>query len=299
MYLPEFIHSVDPSLGRVNCSLFPDQTLMEMLVEGFGEEPKKMYQDKDGAYLDVCDWSNVECDEDERVRNVVEYCVVGGSLALRYVPPRVKKFIIPSSNLVGTIDLADLCGCIVEICLEENLLSGPICLRELPDSMEILNLNFNEFSGSVDLTHLPEGMREILFESNQFSGSLDLTQLPHGMRDIYLNDNQLSGMIDLTQLPGKMTRLSLSKNQFSGSVHLNTLPPSMRTIKFSNNALTGSLSALNLPLMLITIDASHNTFDAIAVVEAKSNTHVYFIESGVTSVTDENGKPKVTGVQLK
>ena len=37
----ELLLSVDPSLGRVDCSLLADQTLMEMLIEGFDDKPKK------------------------------------------------------------------------------------------------------------------------------------------------------------------------------------------------------------------------------------------------------------------
>ena len=50
----EIFLSVDPSLGRVDYSLLSDQTLMEMLFEGFTDKARKQCQDNDGMYLDVC-----------------------------------------------------------------------------------------------------------------------------------------------------------------------------------------------------------------------------------------------------
>ena len=41
MYAFQIFLSVDPSLGRVDYGLFSDQTLMEMLLEGFDDETKK------------------------------------------------------------------------------------------------------------------------------------------------------------------------------------------------------------------------------------------------------------------
>ena len=58
---------MDPFLGRLDYSLLSDQALMEMLIEGFDDETKKKYQDDHGMYLDVCEWPNITCDEDESV----------------------------------------------------------------------------------------------------------------------------------------------------------------------------------------------------------------------------------------
>ena len=59
--------TVDPSLGRLDCNSFSDQTLMEMLIDGLDEKSKQKYRDNKGTYLDVCEWSSVTCDEFKRV----------------------------------------------------------------------------------------------------------------------------------------------------------------------------------------------------------------------------------------
>ena len=89
----ELVLSVDPSLGRVDYSLLSDQVLMEMLFEGFDDETKKQYKDSVGIYLDVCEWSCVTCDDDDRVIEVrIGFRHVSGSPALCYIPPKVKVF---------------------------------------------------------------------------------------------------------------------------------------------------------------------------------------------------------------
>ena len=79
--------SVDPSLGRVDYSSMSDQTLVEMLIDGFDDETKKTFQDSEGAYLDVCKCSGVECNDYERVIEIyVNNANVSGSVELCYIP---------------------------------------------------------------------------------------------------------------------------------------------------------------------------------------------------------------------
>ena len=47
--------SVDPSFGRLEYRLMSDQALMEILIEGFGDETMKKCTDNNGMYLDVCE----------------------------------------------------------------------------------------------------------------------------------------------------------------------------------------------------------------------------------------------------
>ena len=202
--------SVDPSLGRVDYSLMSDQTLMEMLFEGFDDRIKKRYKDNDETYIDVSEWSCVKCDDAQRAIEIgIDSGHVSGSLALRYVPPRVKvlKIISAGSRLTGSVDLT-----------------------QLPDRMENLTLSNNQLTGEINLTLLPDTMIILALYSNQLSGEIDLTQLPGGMAWLYLDHNQFTGEIDLTHLPDAIKLLHLNHNQLSGSLIARKLPPGLCTI---------------------------------------------------------------------
>ena len=263
--------AVDPSLGRVDYSLMSDQTLTEMLIEGFDAHSKKQYQDSEGMYLDVCEWSCVTCDDDQRVVKIDMDCTnVSGSLELCYTPPKVEVLrIVPlwmNGKLTGSVDLA-----------------------HLPEAMQVLDLRADEIAGDIDLTKLPEAMVELHLGRNQLSGSVDLTHLPDGMQKLLLNNNQLTGEIDLTKLPDGTKRLYLQNNQFSGEVDLTCLPDNMTLLSLQNNKLTGSFVIMTLTNGMV-INAQGNKFNAVAVVDSKVRARIKLFGSGVTSVVDENGK---------
>ena len=212
MCAPVVLLSVDPNLGHVDYASFSDQTLMEMLYEGFDERAKKRYQDKSGNYLDVCEWESVACDDDERVVAIIEEDDVSGSLELRYIPPKVQEVHISQKNLVGSIELGDL-----------------------PRNMENLYLCENEFCGSANLTQLPDEMLKLSLNINKLTGSLDLTNLPHRIQEIRLQVNQFTGSIDLAHLPQKLVLLSLYDNKLTGDFIAKNISPSLRNMYASGN----------------------------------------------------------------
>ena len=308
--------SVDPSLGRVDLSLLPDQTLVEMLFEGFDDDTKKANQDSDGMYLDVCEWSCIKCDNDARVIEInIDGGMANGSLELCYVPPKMKVFRITSwykrhltgsvdltqlpdgmqklccssTELKGEIDLEHLPKGMVNLSLENNQLTGEIILTHLPDGMQRLLLNNNQFTREIDLTRLPAGMKFLSLENNQFTGQIDLTHLPDGMFKLFLNNNQLSGEVDLAHLPGGMCRLYLQNNEFSGEIDLTHIPDGMNVVSLENNQLSGAL-VISLPQRMRIVDLRGNQFNAIAMVDSKTNATIELRGSGVTSVVDENGR---------
>ena len=209
--------SIDPSLGRVDYSLMSDQTLMEMLIEGFDDESKQRYKDKDGMYLDVCKWKFTNCDDHQRVIDMfINNENVTGSLDLCYVPPRMKR-----------LRISNMCG--------SSKLTGSVDLKQLPDGMKYLALENSQLTSEIDLAHLPDGMTYLSLSNNQITGEIDLSHLPHKMGCIYLDSNQLTGEIDLAHLPDGMKELSLENNQFSGSLVIKSLPQGMRTIDVRGN----------------------------------------------------------------
>ena len=263
--------SVDPSLGRIDYSLMSDQALMEMLIEGFDDESKKTYQDSHGMYLDVCEWSGISCDDDERVVEItLDSGSITGSLELCYVPPKVNDLSIRSwgkSELTGSVNLA-----------------------RLPDGMEYVSLCNNRLAGKIDLTCLPDGMQKLSLENNQFTGEIDLTQLPHEMYALYLHDNQLTGEIDLTQLSSEMECLHLHNNQLTGEIDLTHLPGQMQSLYLHNNQLTGSLVIRRLSPSMGFIDMRSNRFSAVAVIDSETDATIKLEGSGVTSVVDGSGR---------
>ena len=306
---------VDTSLGRVDRSLLSDQTLMEILIEGFDDDTKEEYQDAEGMFRDVCEWPCVKCGVDGRVVKIdKDTGHLSGSIELRFVPPKVKVLRITlwtGSKLAGTVDLTQLPQGVQTLSLEDNQLTGEIDLTHLPDGMDVLFLYNNQLSGEIDLTQLPERMYYLNLQNNQFTGEIDLTHLPDEIGVLYLQANRLTGKIDLTQLPKGMGYLCLNNNQLTGEIDLTHLPDGMRYISLFNNQLSGEIDLTQLPLGMrglylyhnqlsgslvikklhqVIVDVRGNHFNAIAVVNSDILVRIILRGSGVTSVVDENGR---------
>ena len=321
------LFTADPNLGRVDYSSFTDQTLMEMLIEQMGDADKQEFHDEDGMFLEVCEWPCVQCDSSDRVIEIREgsfRSLLGshsGSLQLSYIPPKVRKLSMSFQQFTGSIDLTCLSDSIEYLSLNFNRLTDSIELTKLPQQMQCLNLGDNRLCGSIDLKSLPESMVNLYLHSNQLTGSIDLirlpenirnlsicqnqltgslllTHLPHGIIELYLEHNAFSGSVDLTNLPESLKYIFLNNNRLSGSVNLTALPAGMVKLNLHKNLLTGPFIATSLPETLTHLYAQENPFDAIAVVEARTTAHVNLSESGVTSVIDENGAPKVFRVRF-
>ena len=294
MYVFQLFLSADSSLGRVDYTLMSDQTLTEMLIEGFDDETKKKYQDKNEMYLDVCEWSCVKCDGNQRVTEIdIIIDGLSGSLELRYVPPKVSVVNIRSwsrSRMTGSVDLACLPDGMWQLNLRNNQLTGEIKLTQLPDNMEYLHLENNQLTGEINLTQLPDNMEYLHLENNQLTGEINLTKLPYSMRELYLNKNQLTGEINVTQLPFAMFSLNLSTNQLTGEIDLTHLPDGINSLYLHNNQLSGSLVIKGLPFRDSVINALGNQFNAIAVIHAETDATIVLRGSGVTSVVDEKGR---------
>ena len=270
MNLLTLLHSVDPTLGRVDYSSFSDQTLMEMLLDGFDDKTKKTYQGNNGMYLDVCKWICVECDHDKRVIEIhVHSDNASGSIELCYAPPKVKVLRVSSwgkSEFTGSVDLT-----------------------HLPDGMQVLNLQNNQLTGEIDVTQLPDAMESLDLQNNQLTGEIDLTQLLD-VEDLSLGNNQLTGELDLTRLPAQMYHLDFQSNRFTGGVDLTHLPEGMKRLTINDNQLSASLILKRLPPGIRFINARRNNSNAVAVVDSETHAAMNLRGSGVTSVVDGNGK---------
>ena len=133
--------TIDPNLGHADYSSFSDQTLMEMLLEGFDEKTRQVCQDIRGTYIEVCEWPCVKCDADGSVIEISQRDNVSGSLELRYAPPKMRKFEMTWKHLTGSIDLTQLPENFEELYLFRNQLEGSICLTQLPQNMKEISLS--------------------------------------------------------------------------------------------------------------------------------------------------------------
>ena len=232
--------SVDPSLGKVDYSLMSDQTLMEMLFEGFDDETKKANQDNNGMYRDVCEWSCIKCDADERIIEInIGSRNLSGSLELRYVPPQVKLLKISSwvkRQLTGSVDLTQLPEGMQKLYLCRTAIKGEINLEHLPKDMEDLSLQSNQLTGEINLTHLPERMERLFLQNNQFKGEIDLAHLPSAMKSLSLENNLLSGSLVIKNLPQGMVMLDVGANHFNAIAVVDS--NAHGTIKFEGGGVT-------------------------------------------------------------
>ena len=218
MFSKSLLLSVDTNLGRLDYSLLSDQALMEMLIDGFDDDTKKQYQDDHGMYLDVCEWSCIECDADERVAEIVmDNSDIRGSIQLCYVPPKVEE-----------IDIGDM--------WVNGKLAGSVDLTLLPEGMEVLNLLGNKLSGEIDLTQLPYKMEYLTLGYNQLTGEINLTHLPDGMRGLHLESNQLSGSLVIRGLPQEMNIIDVRGNNFNAVAVVDSDTPA--TIKLKESGVT-------------------------------------------------------------
>ena len=244
---------MDPHLGRIDYCSLSDQTLMELFIDGLGEETQRQYQRDDGTYCDFPrEWRCVYVEDDKVMISLTYVRGKGGSLQLSYLPQNVRAL---DAN--------------------ERGIEGSVYLTHLPANMDLLRIHNNQLTGSIDLAHLPAGMGHLSLNNNQFEGSIDLTKLPEKMQNIFLNNNRLEGSIDLSHLPKQMRNLDLESNQF-----------------------TGSFVATNLPMGVRRVSAGWNQFHAIAVVDSQTKASIHLMESGVTSVVDENGNERMEKVTL-
>ncbi|KNH07217.1 hypothetical protein XU18_2080, partial [Perkinsela sp. CCAP 1560/4] len=146
-----FFDTVDSSLGRVDHGSFSHQTLMEMVIEGItntdeicgeGDEP-----------IDIHEWRAVMI-EDGKVVEInwghIPHSIFTGSLCLEWLPSSVRKFVVNSHKLTGTLNWTSLPTAMERLDLALNAFTGSICLERLPERMEYLNVSLNKLSDPMD-----------------------------------------------------------------------------------------------------------------------------------------------------
>ena len=78
---------------------------METLIDGFDDESKRRYQDKDGMYRDVGKLLCANFDADQRVVEIKRYSSVSESIQLCDFPPKIESFVSTDTQLKGSVDI--------------------------------------------------------------------------------------------------------------------------------------------------------------------------------------------------
>ncbi|KNH06899.1 leucine-rich repeat protein [Perkinsela sp. CCAP 1560/4] len=213
--------TVDSSLGRVDRESLPQQTLMEMVIDGITNK-EEICGDLDEP-KDIEEWNGVLMEDGEVVEINWDERELTGSLHLGWLPSSVRKFNGSMSRLTGTVDLANL-----------------------PIAMTQLELGLNAFTGSIDIERLPPVMEFLNVSSNELIGSLNLGSLPKAMTDFFAHYNKFSGSIDLSQLPAVLARLSLAANQLSA----NPTKGHLSVVGWTSTPVLGEAKNLFKPLVV-------------------------------------------------
>ena len=236
--------SIDPALGRLGYDSLSDQARMEIFVDGLTEETKKHFQDPNGGFLDISEWSGVSVSDEGEVL-IVSFSKldchfnIAGSLNFRFLPPRTSSFRAWNQKLYGTIEASDLPQNLFGLSLPENGFFGSFDFQNLPKPLQYLDLQRNAFTGKCDLTKLPQGLKRLLLASNEFSGSVRLDALPSGLEHLELQQNDFSGEICVSKLPDTLMHIFLDENEFTGGFILEKFPEGLLQIRASDNKLSG------------------------------------------------------------
>ncbi|AEE48934.1 cellulosome anchoring protein cohesin region [Haliscomenobacter hydrossis DSM 1100] len=110
-------------------------------------------------------------------------------------------------------------GCVTELDLDGNQLSGPIPNFNLP-SLTYLSLSINQLSSSIPNFNLPN-LTHLLLSFNQLSGNIPNFNLPN-LEVLLLDRNYLDGAIPNFNMP-KLNGLRLENNQLNYLPKLNKL----------------------------------------------------------------------------
>ena len=273
--------AADPSLGRFDFDSLSDQTRMELLIGDLKETLRYKILTDDGDFKDVCDWEGVQCNSAGNVTQVEMISHAspenGETLNLVYMPPLITNFAFAMVGASGSIDTQALpAGLKILYVTQTERMSGPIETKHLPRGLTELDLELNAFDGGFDLTVLPPALEWLNVHSNNFSGSVNLSRLPAMLKTLYLGANQLSGELDFSSLTDSIEDIGVLENNFAGSFRLTNPPPELWRIKASGCAsITGT-----------------------AVVDKSFVGHLWMYDTGVTAVTDGDGKAHAMELQF-
>ena len=240
LFIPIITH--DSSIGRFDPDLLDTQTRMELFIAELPPGFQDKYRDSSGDYIDYYRWDMVSTDETGNVTRVLLYSMLGGTVALQYLPETVvivKVHGWKRAPLHGTVEFSELPRGLTTIDVAKNALTGSADLRSLPPTLSSLRAQRNKFSGSLSLEMLPGTLEVLELDHNCFSGDLCLSKLPPKLRIFELSGNALTGDIVLENVPETLIFANFRKNKFDGALCV-LEEKHNAAYDFSLNQLTGT-----------------------------------------------------------
>ena len=215
---------------------------MEMAVEGTSADSKTQFQDRNGAYTDVCDWPGVRCDDSLDVTEVRFHNMnLQGTVSFAHFPESIKRLqVIIAEGLKGSIETHLLPQSLTYFVLYRTALTGTLDMRALPPNLTVMDLSSNAFEGSADLAKLPPNLEFLDIPCNQLSGSLALDTLPCSLFELNVSSNHLSGEVDLQHLPPSLEQLWINDNMLSGRFELVNISENLRYVDAECNKFQGT-----------------------------------------------------------
>ncbi|KNH04776.1 leucine-rich repeat protein [Perkinsela sp. CCAP 1560/4] len=187
-------------VARVEFDMLPQQSLMELVVEGFAMK-SRFSKKGDEGYSDIEEWHGVRFNDLKEV-DVVKWTSYksghfpdGGTLDIQWLPSTVRDFGLTESRMEGTVNVSLLPRVMERLCIRQNRLTGTLDLPNMPPTMHYFIAHSNQFSGSLDLTKPPRELRDLLLQANHFSGIVVLDASTKWIR-VDLSDNRFDKVVD-------------------------------------------------------------------------------------------------------
>ena len=263
------LYTADASLGRIDTTSLPHQSLIELMYENLALKNKALYQNDSNEWRDACSLNIVTCDNDQ---NVIKFCEMEnlkGTLHIEYLPKTLQEFFVFQTEV----------AC-----------HGKLETSLLPPHLSLFELSQTKFDGTVDMRALPKDLVVLYIPDNDFSGSCDLTALPETLVELCCQSNKFSGSISLDSLPETLCTLNLAKNELSGSLSFNALPAGMDSLRLHTNAFVGEIDARAIPGNIREMMLGFNGFVGTAHIRGDTDCQVFCNETKIEAFLDENGE---------
>mmetsp|Transcript_22564 Transcript_22564/g.35088 ORF Transcript_22564/g.35088 Transcript_22564/m.35088 type:complete len:254 (-) Transcript_22564:66-827(-) len=225
--------SVD-DVGKVDTSLLPDQTLMELFIGS--SQSLEAFQNADGDFQEFSSWTDVLLDTDGRPTKIYfdrcpEY---KGLLKMRFefIPSSVWLISFELIEYQSTLEFSTVPGTVRYFNGWRNRMYGTVDLTSLPGEIRVLSLGRNSFSGTLDFTMLPLHLDALELRENSFSGTIDLRGIERCISS--LNHDRIQAIQDEEdELPGKDDLgIDLQRNNFEGDIFVRNLKNILKTEPF-------------------------------------------------------------------